>query len=265
MGYKISVITVNYNNAAGLIKTIQSVIAQDYDNVEYIIIDGGSSDESCSIIQEYADQISYYVSEQDSGIYHAMNKGVKVASGDYCNFMNSGDIYADNQVLSNLVLLMDGSDYVIGNTLFYQNDLCHVWWNFADLRLSSLLYSSLSHQASFIKRSLLLENPYDESLRIVSDWKFTLETLILKNSSYQKIEIPICIYDMCGVSNQYIELREKERVLVAYDLFSARIVDDYYKSTELQSIAWKYQKGGVYKILILIANIILKLKNFLKK
>ena len=98
---KLSVITINYNNKNGLIKTINSVINQTYKDFEFIIIDGGSTDGSLEVIQEYSGQINYWVSEPDNGIYHAMNKGIVMAKGEYCNFMNSGDCFFDEQVLKN--------------------------------------------------------------------------------------------------------------------------------------------------------------------
>ena len=88
---KLSVITINFNNRDGLRKTIESVVNQTYNDFEYIIIDGGSTDGSVDVIKEYADRIDYWVSEPDKGIYNAMNKGIDVAKGEYCIFMNSGD------------------------------------------------------------------------------------------------------------------------------------------------------------------------------
>ena len=88
---KLSIITVNYNDAKGLERTIKSVISQSYHDFEFIVIDGGSSDESQDIIQKYERHIDYWVSEPDGGIYQGMNKGLRQAKGDYVNFMNSGD------------------------------------------------------------------------------------------------------------------------------------------------------------------------------
>ena len=97
---KFTVITINYNNVEGLRQTILSVVGQTCDDFEYVIIDGGSTDGSVGVIKEYEDKITHWVSEKDGGIYNAMNKGVKVAHGEYLIFMNSGDIFFDNKVLS---------------------------------------------------------------------------------------------------------------------------------------------------------------------
>ena len=93
---KVSVITISYNNAEGLRRTIESVVAQNYSDYEYIIIDGGSTDNSLQIIESYASHISYWVSEPDKGVYNAMNKGIAQAKGEYLHFLNSGDCYDEN-------------------------------------------------------------------------------------------------------------------------------------------------------------------------
>jgi glycosyltransferase involved in cell wall biosynthesis len=99
---KISVITIAYNSAATIEDTIRSVIDQDYANLEYIIIDGGSKDNTMAIIERHRDKISYVVSEKDEGIYDAMNKGVKAATGDVVGILNSDDFYAHNKVISHV-------------------------------------------------------------------------------------------------------------------------------------------------------------------
>ena len=99
---KYSVITINYNNREGLKHTIDSVVCQTYTDFEFIIIDGGSTDGSVEIIREYEEHITYWVSEKDHGIYHAMNKGVAQAHGDYCIFMNSGDCFHSSYVLDSI-------------------------------------------------------------------------------------------------------------------------------------------------------------------
>ena len=113
----LSIITINYNNAAGLEKTIKSVISQTCKRYEFIIIDGGSKDGSKDIIEKYQDQITYWVSEPDNGIYNAMNKGVKVAKGEYCIFMNSGDIFVDNDVIRDVFNIGFSADIITGGII----------------------------------------------------------------------------------------------------------------------------------------------------
>lgn len=112
---KLSIITVNRNNTEGLRKTIESVVSQTYTDFEYIIIDGASTDGSVDIIKEYADRITYWVSEPDNGIYNAMNKGILKAKGEYLQFLNSGDWLVDEGVLQTMIKYTDDVDILIGN------------------------------------------------------------------------------------------------------------------------------------------------------
>ena len=99
---KISIITVVYNDVEHIEETIKSVISQDYQNIEYLVIDGNSTDGTLEICKKYSESISRIVSESDTGIYNAMNKGVKLASGEWLFFLNSGDVFYDEKVISNI-------------------------------------------------------------------------------------------------------------------------------------------------------------------
>ena len=204
---KLSIITINYNNKDGLRKTIDSVVRQTFRDYEYIIIDGGSTDGSVDVIKENEEYVSYWVSEKDNGIYHAMNKGVKVAKGDYCLFMNSSDTIYSSNTLQDIFSTIIKEDIVYGN--FVSSGQLRI--NEKKITLLNLLTHTIGHQSSFIKRDLLLKNPYDESLRIVSDWKFFFQELILKNASYRKIDTIIAVFDNTGVSMNNQEYLKKER------------------------------------------------------
>ena len=115
---QISIITINYNNASGLEKTIRSVVEQTYNEYEYIIIDGASSDKSKEVIQEYQRYIDFWCSEKDSGIYNAMNKGIQKASGEYLLFLNSGDVLNNSAVLADIHGFLSGEDFVYGDLVF---------------------------------------------------------------------------------------------------------------------------------------------------
>lgn len=171
---KFSIITINYNNKEGLRKTIESVVGQSFRGFEYIIIDGGSTDGSIEVIKEYAGKVDYWVSEPDKGIYHAMNKGVLQAHGEYLNFMNSGDEFYNNGVLQEVAPSLD-SDIVVGKIVHGTE----VWgFHKEDITLMDLIRGTVLHQASFFRKELFDENRYDESYKIVSDWKFYIQTLI---------------------------------------------------------------------------------------
>jgi glycosyltransferase involved in cell wall biosynthesis len=120
---RISIITINYNNSTGLEKTINSVINQKYFDYEYLIIDGNSTDGSKEIIDKYSRFLFLGISENDNGIYNAMNKGIMKSNGDYLFFLNSGDYFFDEQSLSNLANEADEQDFIYGNTiLIYEKD-----------------------------------------------------------------------------------------------------------------------------------------------
>ena len=170
---KISVITINYNDREGLAKTMESVLSQtarlgvDY---EYIVVDGGSSDGSAEVMAQYADKLAYGVSEPDGGIFNAMNKGIKAASGDYLNFMNAGDYFAAPDVLERVVKKLDGKDFYIGHQ---QNLKPHAHLIKAPRRISacSLVVQPLPHQATFIRSALLKARGYNEQFKVIADWE----------------------------------------------------------------------------------------------
>lgn len=154
----ISIITVNYNDASGLERTIKSVESLNGE-FELVVVDGGSTDGSLDVIKKHAGVISRYVSEPDKGIYNAMNKGVRMATGDYCIFMNAGDAFYDERVLIDIEKKTKlQSDIITGITQNVQNGIDGDTWyppKSSELTLHYFLSSSISHQATFIKRDLL--------------------------------------------------------------------------------------------------------------
>ena len=206
---KLSVITINYNNRNGLKKTIESVVDQTCKDFEYIVIDGGSTDGSVDVIKEYADRINYWVSEPDKGIYNAMNKGIDVAKGEYCIFMNSGDLFYNSSVLAEIAPKLAGKDIIVGHELLSDG---RIFAAPERISLSFLYFETLRHQSSFIKTSLLKNYKYDEKYKIVSDYKFWLQTLIRGNCTYVAVKNIIAIYDTAGVSFANDVLLKEERV-----------------------------------------------------
>ena len=223
---KISIITINYNNAIGLEKTIKSVISQDFKDYEYIIIDGGSNDGSVNIIEKYADRIDFWISESDKGIYNAMNKGVSHAHGEYLNFMNSGDIFYNNEVLRNIFTKNYSEDIITGMTI--GNDDNDIRFSTKDkITFLTLYRSTISHQSSFIKRYLLQLYPYNEDLKIVSDWEFWIKALIVANCSHTFDNTIIAKIDLTGISITNNAGRETERQEVLCQNIPIRILEDY--------------------------------------
>lgn len=228
---KLSVITINYNNCKGLSKTIQSVVNQTWKEFEYIIIDGGSTDGSVDVIREYADKITYWVSEPDRGIYHAMNKGIDVAKGEYCLFLNSGDILFDKMVFSEVSAELNGTD-IISGTLMLDSGFCCLSPTEVTIPYFYEGCGSLAHPASFIKSHLLKKYHYDEDLKIVSDWKFFVQVLIMDGVSYKSIPQIISIFDCTGVSSTNSELLLRERHYVLENDFPKSIYVYFLDNTK---------------------------------
>lgn len=249
---RLSIITINYNNKDGLINTINSVVNQTANDFEYIIIDGGSSDGSLDVIKENASSIHYWVSEKDTGIYNAMNKGTKAAHGDYCLFLNSGDSFIDREVIER-ALSYDFSVDVISGSIKTTTGRISTPPEYVTMK--TFVLGSLPHQATFIKRELLLDNPYDERFKIGGDWRFFIQVLIYKNVSYMRIPMVISLFDTSGISsteNKQSERRLYEKELCR-DVLPSRIEDDYKYDLFVAKWKWRF-----YKLYYIVKNIFLR-------
>lgn len=222
---KLSIITINYNNCNGLKRTIESVIKQTFTNYEYIVIDGGSTDGSIEVIKQYLNKITYWVSEPDRGIYHAMNKGILNAKGEYCNFMNSGDEFYSPNTLNRVFSQECQEDIILGE--FTNNKYPNGAGIPSDITLLDLCKIHPNHQSSFIKRKLFENNLYDESLKILSDWKFFINEIIFKNCSYKTIPTIVAIYDSTGISATQQILFNQEHDLILKRMLPPRIYANY--------------------------------------
>lgn len=264
---KYSIITVNYNNKTGLEKTIKSILGQTYSDYEYIIIDGGSADGSAELIQQYADRLSFWVSETDSGIYNAMNKGIAHAKGEYLNFMNSGDCFYDKNVLQNLKVYLD-SDIVEGQ-VFDQSTNRFSYKSTNNPTMMFFYRAGFGHQACFIRRELLEKTPYDEQLRLAADWKFFVTKVIFDNCSYRFIQIPIVSFEGNGASTKNITLYEKERQQTLKLFFPPRILADYERFYDKESpiidlIPSFNKTKGLQKAILNITRMLIKLYHIFK-
>jgi glycosyltransferase involved in cell wall biosynthesis len=259
---KLSVITINYNDAKGLERTIKSVISQSYHDFEFIVIDGGSSDGSQDIIKKYERHIDYWVSEPDGGIYQGMNKGLRQAQGDYVNFMNSGDRFYSFDALERIFSLGTDADIITGTHVGSP----HPNVGKDGISLYTLCTGAVDHQASFIKRDVALRHPYDEKYKIVSDWKFFIEALIIDNCSFFYTETIVVDVDMTGVSNTATDLNRREREAVLRELFPERILTDYHLlmsiHPDLLKISPRLTKSqSIRKAIVRIARILLSIKH----
>lgn len=247
---KLSIITISYNNAADLEQTIKSVLEQTWTEFEYIIIDGGSTDGSVELIERYQNRLDFWVSEPDRGIYHAMNKGVLKATGDYLLMLNAGDFLCDNDVLQR-VFAMDNhqEDLLLGDVhrtangkVFRDNHYA------APLTFSFFRHTSISHQGTFIKRSLHdTVGLYDESLRFSSDWKFFVLAICKYNVSYKNIALFVATCDCGGLTwdpKNFPAIR-KEMNAVQQQYFPA-FIDDYADYEYIQSHTIKKRLLGIW-------------------
>lgn len=248
---KLSIITINYNNLVGLKKTFKSVVNQTWQEFEYIIIDGGSTDGSVDYIESQNGNIDYWISEPDKGVYNAMNKGIEVATGEYLLFLNSGDHLFDNQVLAKCNVHLNLFDLITCNIQMMGDKYSRIICYPEKLRFSYLFINAVCHQSIFIKKELFsLVGLYDENLKIVSDWKFMIMALFKYHCTYAKVNETLATYYLDGMSSDLMnrEILNNERKEVLEKYFEAYLLDyelfaqSNFNSNLLQSNRFKMLK-----------------------
>ncbi len=173
---KLTVVTVCFNSIEYIERSINSVLSQTFKNIEYIIIDGGSSDGTVEVIKKYSPYISYWISEPDQGVYHAMNKGIKAATGDLIGFLSSNDWYAEG-ALSAIADKYNEihADVIYGDAVVYDGEeITHQ--DYSEVKLEdSFYYMTVIHPAFFVKTEIQKKYGFDESYRICGDYKFFMQ------------------------------------------------------------------------------------------
>jgi glycosyltransferase involved in cell wall biosynthesis len=261
---KLSIITINYNNVNGLLKTIQSVINQNFIDFEYIIIDGGSNDGSLEVIKHFSEKITFWLSEKDNGIYNAMNKGILKSRGEYLLFLNSGDWLYNSNVLHNLFKTKPTCDLIFGNMVkvFKNGESIRIKGTLEkEITILSFFHETICHPASFLKRNLFFKfGFYDENLKIVSDWKFYLIAFGLNDSSIKYENIDISYYNTEGISSKQSEIAENERDVVLNELLPYR-VNLYFQNNRKYLVNLETIKNKSLPLLIYIftQNLLVKL------
>lgn len=212
---KVSVVTVCYNAVQTIEKTILSVINQTYQNVEYIIIDGASTDGTIDIINKYRDKIAYFVSEPDKGIYDAMNKGIKAATGDWINFMNAGDTFFSNTTITKIFSCKDysGKAVVYGDAKYIQK------WGSYEICASGMdafhEHTPFCHQSAFISTSIMRKYGYDTRYRFASDYNFFYR-LWKGNNKMCYVSETVAVFDASEVSfsgsHPFLVLQEEMQI-----------------------------------------------------
>lgn len=206
---KLSIITINYNNKEGLQRTIDSVICQTWRDFEWIIIDGGSTDGSKELIEQYQNHFSYWCSEPDKGVYNAMNKGISKAKGEYLNFMNSGDVFHESSTLEKVFHEKLFGDIVYGDCILIRDGKGQLWSFPHHVNLDFFYSDNICHQAMFIKNFVLKKKGYDENYRIYGDWARWIN-VAYDGGEFQYIPHIICEYEFGGLSSQSLDNKEKE-------------------------------------------------------
>lgn len=274
---KLSIVTINYNNAAGLRKTLASVSSQTYRDIEHIIIDGASKDNSVDVIREYENVnrssihslTVIWSSEPDNGIYNAMNKGICKASGEYIQILNSGDVLASPDVIERMVAALDSlnakrsslNEDVIGilygnmirdygngklsrDTTKAEGNAREVEWTMYDF-----IKGTVNHDPTYIHRSLYEKyGLYDENLKICSDWKWFVNAVVFGGEKLYYVPIDVTIFDTTGISETNLEFREKERHAELEKMLPAAILKDYdtwHFPTEQYKRLKKYHLWGL--------------------
>ena len=250
---KLSIITINFNNKAGMERTIYSVFQQEFKEFEYIVIDGGSTDGSKDLIKANTDNINYWLSEPDQGIYNAMNKGIVQAKGEYVFFLNSGDDFVDSDALKNIAQSLTGEDFIYFNiNQVSSSEKVKVKQVPSELSFSYLYHDLPPHQSTFIKRRLFNDyGNYDESLKIVADWKFLILALLKYNATYKHIDKVFTNFYLGGVSSnsESLKLMQAEREAVLNIEFPILLNDLKYKY-ELERVLRNLRKSRKIKLLV---------------
>lgn len=280
----LSIITINYNDATGLQKTLNSTLSQTYTDFEHVIVDGASPDNSVEIIEKYAQVASQrgikvnWISEKDKGIYNAMNKGIKMVSGEYIEILNAGDILASVDVVEKMYKALEEKKYP---EILYGNMLKTVDWihikrdncgGNSEYAPNSFLYfynGTLNHDCAYIKRSLFDKfGFYNEEMKICSDWEWYVRAIVLGNVEPIYVNIDVTIFDMNGISesggkNKHIIIKEKNEYLNS--ILPMAVLNDY---KNYAFIIFQYQRLKKYKlwtIVYLIERVIFKLEKLLLK
>lgn len=242
---KLSIITINLNNCEGLKKTIESVVAQTFNDYEWIVIDGGSTDGSRELIEQNSGCFAYWVSEPDNGIYNAINKGIAQAKGDFIQILNSGDCLFEPSTLEKVFAHDLTGDINYGDAML----VYHPSWDAGALACGNMLdkkypdtvslnyfkHDVINHQATFFRREVFDEHPYNEDYLIASDWAYCFEA-VCRGQRFVHIPQTIVYYDNGGISAQWTERQIKEREEILEKYIPAQLKPDMDVLDELHTL-----------------------------
>lgn len=250
-----SVITVVRNDAAHVAETILSVIHQDWDNVELIVIDGGSDDGTVDILRAYEPYIDYWSSARDGGTYDAMNKGLALAHGRYVHFLNSGDYFTSQRVLSIVAGVMpeSGKRWLHGNILMQDRRTGRGWIRYSNVSRYYYLFKGVPQQAFFFERLLFDQyGNFDLKYPIVADLDFLLRVMIKNKLPGKYLDMPVAVFDTAGISGD-MKRKEAERNTVIrkyYPVWTFLFINNaFFRSQFVHNEARKRKKSLLEKFL----------------
>jgi len=245
---KVTIVTVTRNDVENLRNTIDSVLSQTYENREYIVIDGGSTDGTCELLRKYEHGIDVWLSEPDEGIFHAMNKGAERATGDWILFLNSGDLFFNNRVLSDCFseTIPASIDAVYGNTVYSYGEkgyreyreageLCHFWKGLMTC-----------HQSFFIKRKVLERRKFDLRYKVAADF-CSLYGLYMNGGLFLHIPVYVSLVDTTGISNNEKMVRSVREHWRVIDQYHGNNIS--YQSYYLLRLLWTVVLWGAKQII----------------
>jgi glycosyltransferase involved in cell wall biosynthesis len=254
---QLSIITINLNNKDGLEKTVRSVIGQTYIDLEYIVIDGNSTDGSVNVIEKYSDKITQWISESDSGIYEAMNKGIAKANGQYLLFLNSGDYLYTPDVLEKIFSFRHSEDIIYGDMMIDRGTGKLEYGHSPDpLTFEEMIGSTLWHPVSFIRKGLFDKyGVYNTELKIVADYEFFLKVIFMHNATINHVSLPVSVFKTDGIGSveKYDSLHKQEKLAVQFNYFSPFVINsvnrfnDLKRSNPVLVANWLIKKPLLYK------------------
>lgn len=262
----LSIITVNLNNAKGLHKTMQSVLTQEFNDFEQIIIDGASTDNSLDVIRQFEGKIKNltFISEPDSGVYQAMNRGIQIGTGDYLLFLNSGDFLVQPTVISNVFKLRRVADILCGRcNISKKGTVVHTTNPPPRITFGHLYTVGLAHQSTFIRRELFLQyGLYREDFRYNADIDFWYRTIVLNTCTTDTLDFVISDYNLDGISfhEQHSERYQNEICeILAHPIYQSFIPDyeaNIHEKQEMKLYYWFKSKTFLHKLLIRLFNFV---------
>ena len=266
----LSIITINRNNAVGLEKTLKSVANQTFKEFEYVVVDGASTDNSVEKIKIFESQFAHltWVSEPDAGIYNAMNKGIRVATGDYIQILNSGDVLARDNVFERMLLALNEKNYpeiLYGNMLKDFGDGRVVRdGGFAGSHptMMGFIHGTLNHDPVYIQRSLFNKfGYYREDLPITADWRWYVEAIPFGGIAPVYVDIDVTVFDMTGISETQVERRELERDEELKRILPVGVYNDYKMySFPMEQYRRIKRYTVVYKLFYFVERVLFKME-----